>query len=450
MQLLIFKPEEAQPLKYYKFKNTELGKVHSCIPWEELEQLFPTTQENSGRKSWLNNKGKLALMFLKSYSGLSDEKLIERINTDWAYQMFCFRLLGDHEEIKDITLPSTIRSYLSTNIDMDKLQFILLKHWKGDIKYFNMLLMDATCYESDIRHPTDVKLLWECCYFVFEKLLFKACKDLNIKRPRNKYREQREKYLNYSKRRRKGYKLTRKRKGSLLYLLNKGLNQLQEVLNLGSVHLTEKERAKLRTIKKVRFQQQYMFDNKVERIDERIVSLAKPWLRPIVRGKETKKVEFGFKAHILQAGGICIIDHLAANAFNESTRLKQSFYKHQKIFGSATHIGADGIYATNKNRCFITSKNIITNFKKKGPRALTKEEKAIRSIIAKERSTRMEGIFGTHKRNYGLSKIKARTQANEILWITFGILTSNAVIMSKKKEKKHEKSTYGDQLQLVA
>ena len=61
----------------------------------------------------------------------------------------------------------------------------------------------------------------------------------------------------------------------------------------------------------------------------------------------------------------------------------------------------------------------------------------------------MEGIFGTHKRNYGLSKIKARTQANEILWITFGIFSSNAVIMSKKKEKKQEKPIYGDQLQLV-
>ncbi len=450
MQFEIFKPEEAQPLKYYKFKKTELGKVHSCIPWEELEKLFPSSHKNVGRKSWFNNKGKLALMFLKSYSGLSDEKLVERLNTDWAYQMFCFRLLGDHEVIQDITLPSSIRTYLSSNIDMNELQFTLLKHWKGAIKFSNLLLMDATCYESDIIHPTDVKLLWESCYFIFEKLLFKFCKELKMKRPSSKYREQKEKYLNYSKRRRKGYKLTRKRKCSMLYLLNKGLNQLQGILDTGLVHLTSKEKDKLRPIKKVHFQQQYMYDNKVERIDDRIVSLAKPWLRPIVRGKETKKVEFGFKAHILQAGGICIIDHLAANAFNESTRLKQSFYKHQKIFGSATHIGADGIYATNKNRCFITSKNIITNFKKKGPQTLTKEEKSIRSIIAKERSTRMEGIFGTHKRNYGISKIKARTQANEILWITFGIFTSNAVIMSKKKEKKQEKPIYGDQLQLVA
>ena len=128
------------------------------------------------RKSWFNNKGKLALMFLKSYSGLSDEKLIERLNTDWAYQMFCFRLLRDDEIIQDITLPSTTRSYISSIIDINGLQQTLLKFWKGDIDFSNLLLMDATCYESDVRYPTDVKLLWECCHYIFEKLLFKFCK----------------------------------------------------------------------------------------------------------------------------------------------------------------------------------------------------------------------------------------------------------------------------------
>lgn len=124
MQFEIFKPEQSQPLKYYKFKNSELGKVHSCIPWEELEQLLPSPSKKIGRKSWLNNKGKLALMFLKSHSGLSDEKLVERLNTDWAYQMFCFRLLSDHETIKDITLsqvqliPTFHQLLTSTNFNL--------------------------------------------------------------------------------------------------------------------------------------------------------------------------------------------------------------------------------------------------------------------------------------------------------------------------------------------
>jgi hypothetical protein len=35
--------------------------------------------------------------------------------------------------------------------------------------------MDATCYESCIRFPTDVKLLWECCVWIFEDQLFRLC-----------------------------------------------------------------------------------------------------------------------------------------------------------------------------------------------------------------------------------------------------------------------------------
>ncbi|KXX72538.1 hypothetical protein [Flammeovirga sp. SJP92] len=162
-------------------------------------------------------------MFLKSYSGLSDEKLIDRLNTDWAYHMFCFRFLKDDETIRDITLPSTTRSYISSIIDIDELQFTLLKHWKGTVDFSNLLLMDSTCYESDVRYPTDVKLLWESCYYIFEKLPFRFCEELKIKRPRSKYVEQKRKYLTYSKRRRKGYKLTRKRNSSLLNLLSKGL-----------------------------------------------------------------------------------------------------------------------------------------------------------------------------------------------------------------------------------
>ena len=44
----------------------------------------------------------------------------------------------------------------------------------------------------------------------------------------------------------------------------------------------------------------------------------------------------------------------------------------------------------------------------------------------------MEGSFGTEKEHYGLQKIKARTEKNEILWIFFGVHTANAVRISKR------------------
>ena len=42
-----------------------------------------------------------------------------------------------------------------------------------------------------------------------------------------------------------------------------------------------------------------------ESIPDRIVSVSKPYVRPIVRGKEVKSVEFGAKCNNIQMDGIC-------------------------------------------------------------------------------------------------------------------------------------------------
>jgi len=63
----------------------------------------------------------------------------------------------------------------------------------------------------------------------------------------------------------------------------------------------------------------------------------------------------------------------------------------------------------------------------------------MRKILNKERSTRLEGSFGTEKQHYSLDKVKARTKHTEILWIFFGIHTANAVRMIPKVEKARSK-----------
>jgi hypothetical protein len=65
----------------------------------------------------------------------------------------------------------------------------------------------------------------------------------------------------------------------------------------------------------------------------------------------------------------------------------------------------------------------------------------MRNLLNKERSTRMEGSFGTEKQHYGLDKIKTRTRKTEILWIFFAIHTANAVRMIPKVERAKEKKT---------
>lgn len=430
----LFQPESYFTPKWYLFKNSSLGKIHQSIPWERLADCLPTENRGPGAPRWFSAQGMLGLMFLKAYLNISDEKLIERFNTDWSLQLFCGKLLGDHQRIKDKAIVSRIRTYLAEHTDWKALQEVMIDHWKRDMDHTHVLLMDATCYESYIRFPTDVKLLWESCRWVFEKQLFRRCGQLGLKRPRSKYVVQKQKQRDYDRRRRKTYKAGMKRKKALIYLLSKGLDQLQRLLNdHPQISFTEAERAYLRTIRIVLQQQTFLLTHPPKALKNRIVSLAKPYVRPIIRGKEIKPVEFGMKAHLLQVDGICIIDTLSFNAFNESTRLKLSTFKHRAMFGQLSQLGADRIYATNANRRYLSAKHVFTNFVKKGPHSSSKAEKQLRSAISTQRATAMEGSFGVHKTAYGLHKIKARGEQREKLWVFFGIMTANAVKISKRQ-----------------
>ena len=189
------------------------------------------------------------------------------------------------------------------------------------------------------------------------------------------------------------------------------------------------------TIKKVYAQQHLLFTSG-EKPKGRIVSLGKDYLRPIVRGKEIKKVEFGAKVNKLQIDGINFIEHIDFEAFNEGTRFKSTIYKAQGLTKVKIKVaGADAIYATNKNRVFATSNNIKTDFKPKGkPSRHRKQQDQPRALITRERATRLEGSFGKEKEHYHLKKIKAKTKKTEILWIFFGIHTANALEIGRRME----------------
>ena len=433
MDTELFQPQQYLTPKWYLFKDSRLGKIYDSIPWDQLADCVPEENKGPGAPRWFSAQGMFGLMFLKSYLKISDEKLIERFNTDWSLQLFCNKLLKEDQKIRDKAIVSRIRTYVAEHTDWQQLQDVLIKHWKRDMNNTHVLLMDATCYESYVRFPTDVKLLWESCHWVFEKQLYKWCKIVEVKRPRSKYLDQKRLQLDFDRRRKKPYKLAAKRKKALVYLLEKGINQLQSLLDTHpQITLNHADRNYLRTIRKVLEQQQFLLNHQAKELKDRIVSLPRPYVRPIIRGKETKRVEFGMKVHMLQVDGICMIDQMSFNAFNESTRLKISTLKHRSVFGKLFQLGADRIYATNANRNYLTSKKVFTCFPRKGLQIDTKAEKELRSILASQRATVMEGSFGVHKTGYGLDKIKAKGVKREMIWVFFGVMAANAVKISKQ------------------
>jgi hypothetical protein len=431
-ELNFLSPQKEFSLYWASFRQSELGMIYQAIPWIELAKSLKIRKNKKGPDPIFNPQGMLALMFLKSYVGCSDKKLIIHLNGNIDFQMFCGIFLGP-ERISNYKIVSEIRCELSRRLDIKILQSVLAGYWKPYLKDPNIMLEDATCYETSMRYPTNVKLLWESTEWSYKQLKL-ICKYLKIRMPRNKYEEQWDKYNNYSHKRKRTHKETAKRIRSLLYLLEKIVGLLKDIENQyqEQLELPDRYYTKIKIIRKVLKQQQEMFKTG-KSVPERIVSISKSYIRPIVRGKEVKAVEFGAKVNMIQFDGINFIEHLSFNAFNEGTRLVKSIRYGRSLFGKITHISADDIYATNANRKYSTAAHIVTNFKRKG-RAGKHEEhrKIISRELRKERTIRMEGSFGTEKEHYGLQKIKARTELNEILWIFFGVHTANAVRIAKR------------------
>ena len=438
MQKTIFSPEETNGALWYKFKKSNWGRLHDALPLEQLSSCLPAPKNTCGRKEYFDNAGKFALMFLKHELDVSDEKLIEHINHNPSLQLFCGMRLGDLELIGDTGIVSRIRGFIAHHADLEKVQRILIDHWQADIDTTHFLKMDATCFESYIRYPTDVKLLWDCCLWIYERQLFPFRKSLKIPLGKEKERfdTQKRKYLGYSKLQRKAHRKTRKRIKSLLNLLSRGINALQALLDQyfkGS--LGKGFYQCLKTVKQICQQQSYLFKHPGSKVRNRIVSLHKPYIRPIKRGKENKPTEFGAKVHMLQVGGISIIEHFSYNAFNECKRLKMSVWKHKAMFGRCHQVSGDRIYATNENRRFCTKNKIFNSFDPKG-RKPGKAILKLKAALSKDRATRLEGSFGNQKNHYGLRKVKARSGLNEKVWIFFGVFTANAVFIAKKKSRR--------------
>jgi transposase, IS5 family len=439
--LLFEHPFDVQLAAFY---NTPLGSLYQAIPFDALSKQVPAPQRaisDKGCKPWFDVKGGIALQILKSYYRCSDAMLIEQLNGNWQMQLFCGILLRQGEQIKDKDIVGRWRSFLSRKLDMDKLQMSCIQHWKPFMQHTHTGFCDATVYESYIEYPTDAKLLWRGCCDVYQMIKYKR-KELKLRHTRINHEKRKTQYLSFAKRRKKSRRQSKKICKLLLKYLVRLMEQLDELLKQHKAVLSVYYSNRLTTITKVKEQQWQLHFGKEATVPNRIVSLHKPYVRPIVRGKEVKPVEFGAKINMLLVDGISFIEQFSYDNFNEGTRLKSTIHLQQRYFGACHQMGADAIYATNENRSYCTTNNIATSFVAKGNEGKLKEQKSqMRSILGKIRSTVLEGSFGNEKNHYQMNKIKAKTEGNEKVWIFFSLLSCNAMQIARrmKEAKKTER-----------
>lgn len=143
------------------FSSSELGGLFRAILFSSLASRLSLRDHPLGRRGYFSPEGKLALMFLKSYTGLSDSRLIADLNSNIHYQLFCGVRIHPLSPLTNFKIVSQIRCEIASLLDINSLQSVLASYWEPYLDNLSVLMTDATCYESHLRYPTSIKLLWE-------------------------------------------------------------------------------------------------------------------------------------------------------------------------------------------------------------------------------------------------------------------------------------------------
>jgi transposase, IS5 family len=425
-------------------------KLAEIIPWDELGSVYNSNFHPTMGAPATPSRVVIGAMILKHMKNLSDEEVIEDIREN----PYCQYFLGFQDfQDRTVFVPSLFVE-IRKRLGMEQLQEInelFLSKISEEDQEANvseedpeeirrgMLIMDASVAPSDIRYPTDVDLLntaREKAEDLVDELWSPGT--IGIK-PRTYRQVARKKYLAFTHQRKPGKKKIRKAIGQQLGYLRRDLKHINDLLDeqstsflcsSGNITLSFRQQRTLWVISELYRQQQWMHDHHTHAIGNRIVSIAQPYVRPIVRGKAGKRTEFGAKLSGVVIDGNVYLDNLNWDAYNESSDMKGAVEKYRKRFGFYPEsVNADKIYWSRDNRRYLKEKNISMYGgaplgRPKKIDELSPEEKREHKEKSKRRNW-IEGKFGEGKRRYGLGLVMAKTRVTSESWIAMVIFVMN-------------------------
>ncbi len=286
------------------------------------------------------------------------------------------------------------------------------------------MIVDATCAPSNIRYPQDVSLLNEARENA-ETLLDVLHDPADGKKPQTYRKRARKDYLKYTRCRKHTAKMTRKAIGKQLAYLRRDLNAIDGKLSLGK-NLPPRQAERLDTIRAVYEQQKYMYDNRTHSVPDRIVSVSQPFVRPIVRGKAGKPVEFGAKLDISVVDGWTRLERCSFDAYNEAGNLREMAEWFRAREGHyPSRILADKIYRNRENLSYCKARGIRLSGPTLGrPKKGETRDKAQDYRDECER-VEVERRFSLAKRKCGMGLVTAKLRETAAHVIAMSVLVLN-------------------------
>lgn len=437
-------------------------KLAALVPWNKVEECYAQSFKGTGMGAPAKSaRIAFGALIIKERLGITDEETVEQIAENPYLQYFLglreyreeplfdpsmmvhFRSRFGQEDCQRINSEIIRRATTSTtagppdgkssrDVEEEKKE---PDH--GPPANAGKLLVDATCAPADITCPTDLKLLNEArekTEGYVDKL--HAPFSGEKKKPRTYRQKARRQYLAVAKQKQPGARKIRKAIGQQLRYLKRNLGHIDTLLaRPGALDLLSRyEQRCLETIRLLHVQQRAMHEERTHRVPDRIVSISQPHVRPIVRGKAGRKVEFGAKVSISHLKeGYVVVDRLSWDAYNEGADLIGQIESYKERFGHhPASVHADAIYRTRENRNYCQERGIRLSGRPLGrPKKATGENQEALQALRKQRRRDeidripVEGKFGNAKRKGTLDRIMAKLARTSESVIHLGFIVLN-------------------------
>jgi len=432
--------------------NTDIDKTNrwvvlaELIPWVDIEERYQTLFVNNGRPT-ISIRVALGALIIKEKLNLTDEETVAQISENPYLQYF----LGFDQFILAKPFNSSSLTHFRKRFTpevMAEINEMIIAAQKNDNDDDTTsqggkqedeshdapansgdLILDATCVPADIHYPTDITLLNDARMILEEVIdVLHEPHVGTVKKPRDYRNKARKAFLTFTKARKPKMKKVRIHLRKQLGFVGRDLKIIEKMIQTCDLGLLSKSLyQKLLVVNELYRQQRKMYIEKEHRVDDRIVSIHMPHIRPIVRGKAGADTEFGAKVLISVQNGFNRIEHLDFNSFNEGNYLQAAAENYFQRNGHyPARILVDKIFRTRENYRFCKQNNIKMSNVKLGrpPLNMTAEQKQ------EERDTEglrneVEGDFGTGKRKYTLNRLLTRLPVTSICQIALVFMVMN-------------------------
>jgi len=419
------------------------------IPWAEFESEYAQNFEAEVGPRAKSFRLALGALIIKEKLGVSDRETVEQIRENPYLQYFIGQSSYRNEIPFDASLLVHFRQRISAQL-VNKVNREVVRRLReatrSDSEKKNeesepplnqgKLILDATCAPADISYPTDLKLLNQARVHT-EKIidvLYEQVKGEIQQKPRTCRRIARKDYLKVAKKRQPSRKQKRKAIKKQIQYLRRNLSHIEQLIELGAslTSLAKRQYKMLLVVSEVYRQQLWLFKNNKQSIEDRIVSLSQPQIRPLVRGKAGKPVEFGAKLSASCFEGYAFLDRISWDNFNESRDFKAQIEAYRDFTGfypESVHV--DKIYRTRENRAWCKERGIRISGPPLGrPPAHVSREQKKQALEDEKIRNAIEGKFGLLKRRFSLERVMAKltNTSQTTIAITFLVINLSTAL----------------------